>query len=144
MGRGPLPGRRYQLSRTLWRGIRGTLDGSPASYSLLYFGSLLARAITLGWSTPVLNLSLQEMMIGNMKFGNMPFKFKGRAGPLYPTYALCWFLTLLAVMASILVAVLVGLSGMAFDSLVNFEFDDTVMFFTRRCGGVLLYRSSIR
>jgi uncharacterized membrane protein YjgN (DUF898 family) len=27
-----------------------------------------------------------------MRFGETPFAFKGRAGPLYPTYALCWFL----------------------------------------------------
>ena len=35
--------RRYQLSRTQWRGIRGWLEGSATTYSLLYFGSLLAR-----------------------------------------------------------------------------------------------------
>lgn len=86
--------RRYQLSRTLWRGIRGSLDGSATTYSLLYFGKLLARAITLGWATPVLNLSLQEHIIGTMKFGDLPFRFKGRAGPLYPSYALCWFGTI--------------------------------------------------
>lgn len=132
--------RRYQLSRTLWRGIRGSLDGSPAKYSLLYFGSLLATALTLGWSTPVLNLNLQEMMIGNMKFGDMPFKFKGRAGPLYPTYALCWFLTLLAVIGIfILVAVVISLSGLAFDSLVNFDFDDTVTFIALAIGAILIY-----
>jgi uncharacterized membrane protein YjgN (DUF898 family) len=89
--------RRYQLSRTLWRGIRGGLEGSAMTYSLTYFGALLARAATLGWTTPVMNLNLQQQMIGATRFGDMPFSFKGRAGPLYPAYALCWFLTLAAI-----------------------------------------------
>ena len=88
--------RRYQLSRTLWRGIRGTLAGSSMIYSLTYFGAMLARGMSLGWTTPVLNTVLQEQIIGDMRFGDLAFKFKGRAGPLYPTYALCWFLSLLA------------------------------------------------
>ncbi len=93
--------RRYQLSRTLWRGIRGTLVGSSMIYSLTYFGSLLASGTSLGWSNPVLNTVLQEQIIGDMRFGNLAFKFRGRAGPLYPTYALCWFLTLVAIIAGI-------------------------------------------
>ncbi len=89
--------RRYQLSRTLWRGIRGGLEGSAMTYSLTYFGALLARAATLGWTTPVMNFNLQQQMIGATRFGDMPFAFKGRAGPLYPAYAVCWFLTLGAI-----------------------------------------------
>lgn len=92
--------RRYQLSRTLWRGIRGTLTGSSLTYSLMYFGAILARAFTFGWSTPIMNLNLQQQMTGDMRFGSMPFKFKGRVGPLYATYALCWFLTLAALAAA--------------------------------------------
>lgn len=86
--------RRYQMSRTQWRGIRGGLEGSATVYSLTYFGSLLARGITLGWSTPVMNVNLQEQMTDAMRFGDRKFRFRGRAGPLYPSYALCWFLTL--------------------------------------------------
>ena len=93
--------RRYQLSRTLWRGIRGTLKGSSMTYSLMYFGALLARGITLGWSTPAMNLNLQQQMTGDMRFGSMAFRFKGRAGPLYPTYAICWFLALAAIVAAL-------------------------------------------
>lgn len=93
--------RRYQLSRTLWRGIRGGLEGSALTYTLLYFGSLMARSITLGWSTPALNFSLQEQMTGATRFGSLPFRFKGRAGPLYPAYAVSWVLMLVAVIALI-------------------------------------------
>ncbi len=107
--------RKYQLSRTLWRGIRGTLSGSAFTYSLTYFGSLLAKGMSLGWATPVMDTVLQEQMIGNMQFGDATFKFKGRAGELYPTYAICWFLTLLAI---IIGAVWVG---MEFYSIIGTE-----------------------
>jgi uncharacterized membrane protein YjgN (DUF898 family) len=86
--------RKYQLSRTLWRGIRGTLAGSAMIYSLTYFGSIMAKGFSMGWATPVMNTVLQEQIIGDMRFGDAAFKFKGRAGPLYPTYALCWLLTI--------------------------------------------------
>ena len=83
--------RRYRLSRTYWRGIRGTLVGSSWKYSLVYFGSLILRGLTLGWSTPAMNLELQQRITREMRFGETAFSFRGRAGPLYPTYALCWF-----------------------------------------------------
>jgi uncharacterized membrane protein YjgN (DUF898 family) len=90
--------RNYQLSRTNWRGIRGNMAGSAGLYSLTYFGSVLAKWFSLGWATPVMNVVMSEQMIGDMRFGDSAFKFKGRAGPLYPTYALCWFLTLFLVL----------------------------------------------
>jgi uncharacterized membrane protein YjgN (DUF898 family) len=96
--------RKYQLSRTNWRGIRGSLVGSAMTYSLLYFGSLLAKGMSMGWATPVMNTVLQEQITNDMRFGDAAFKFKGRAGALYPTYALCWFLTLGAFIVAMVVA----------------------------------------
>ncbi len=84
--------RKYQLTRTLWRGIRGNLVGSAMTYSITYFGALLAKGASLGWATPVMNTVLHEQITNDMRFGDAAFKFKGRAGPLYPTYALCWIL----------------------------------------------------
>jgi len=105
--------RRYQLSRTLWRGVRGALVGSSWSYSFLYFGAMLLRGITFGWSTPAMNINLQERMSGDMRFGNMPFRFRGRAGPLYRSYAICWFTTLfiIGLVASLSVLAFFGLFG---------------------------------
>ena len=111
--------RRYQLSRTLWRGIRGALVGSSWTYSLLYFASNLLSGMTLGWSTPAMNLNLQERMTGDMRIGTMPFRFRGRAGPLYGPYAVCWVISLVAI---ILLALLIGLGiyGVFGDSLEAF------------------------
>jgi uncharacterized membrane protein YjgN (DUF898 family) len=109
--------RRYRLTRTLWRGIRGTLVGSAWQYSLLYFGSLLLKALTLGWSTPAMNTELQQRITRDMRFGDVPFTFRGSAGPLYPAYALCWF--------GAIVALIIGLAlgGSALWSLYYGEFE---------------------
>lgn len=93
--------RKYQLSRTQWRGIRGTLVGSAMIYSLTFFGSILAKSFSLGWATPVMNTVLQEQITNDMRFGDAAFKFKGKAGPLYPTYALCWILTVVFAIGAI-------------------------------------------
>lgn len=95
--------RRYQLSRTLWRGIRGALVGSPWSYTGLHAGASLLAPMTLGWSTPAMNLNLQERMIGDMRFGSMPFRFSGTAGPLYGRYAIAWCLAVV-IFLSVLIA----------------------------------------
>jgi len=94
--------RRYQLSRTLWRGIRGALVGSSWSYTGLHAGASLLAPMTLGWSTPAMNLNLQERMIGDMRFGSMPFRFSGTAGPLYGRYAVAWFLAIAVFLAVVI------------------------------------------
>jgi uncharacterized membrane protein YjgN (DUF898 family) len=114
--------RKYQLSRTRWRGIRGTMAGSAMIYSLTFFGSMIAKSMTAGWATPVMNTVLQEQMIGDMRFGNAAFKFKGRAGPLYSTYAACWFLSLVALVGIPVVAFTWGgLDFTSFGELFSLE-----------------------
>lgn len=98
---------RYRLSRTVWRGVRGGLVGSPFQYSLLYFGTSLLSGITMGWSNPAMNLELRERMTTEMRFGDTPFNFKGRAGPLYGRYAACWFGSIFAWVAVIAVIAIV-------------------------------------
>jgi uncharacterized membrane protein YjgN (DUF898 family) len=83
--------RRYRLSRTTWRGIRGALTGSAMTYSLIYFGSFLLKGLTLGWSTPAMNTELQKRIVSEMYFGDTAFDFRGGAGALYPAYAVSWF-----------------------------------------------------
>jgi uncharacterized membrane protein YjgN (DUF898 family) len=100
--------RRYRLSRTLWRGIRGALTGSALAYSGKYFAALLLSPMTAGWSRPAMNLLLAEQMYNDMRFGNQPFTFRGRAGPLYVQYAICWFL-----MAGVVLAIIIGGTSLA-------------------------------
>ncbi|MGQ0484256.1 MAG: YjgN family protein [Hyphomicrobiales bacterium] len=96
--------RRYRLSRTQWHGIRASLEGSALTYTLTYFAATLARAVTLGWSTPAMNRVLQKQMTGSARFGNLAFRFEGRAGPLYPAYALSWILFIVTSVAIVVAA----------------------------------------
>lgn len=133
--------RKYQLSRTHWRGIRGTLVGSAMTYSLLFFGSLLAKSMSLGWATPVMNTVLQEQMTNDMRFGDAAFKFKGRAGPLYPTYTLCWLLSLIAIVFAV-VAVTGYLSQNYADGIPDWADDGFFApwaYMSMVIGGVLLF-----
>jgi uncharacterized membrane protein YjgN (DUF898 family) len=78
--------------------------------------------MTLGWSTPAMNLNLQERMIGDMRFGSMPFRFAGTAGPLYGRYAIAWFL---AVAVFLLVAAVgAALTFAAFGSDISAVFTE--------------------
>ncbi len=115
--------RKYQLSRTNWRGIRGTLVGSAMIYSLLYFGAQIAKSMSLGWSTPVLNTVLQEQITNDMRFGDAAFKFKGRAGPLYPTYAMCWLLTGAAIIGSVVVFFSSAAASGYFQDMFNSDYN---------------------
>ncbi len=103
--------RRYRLSRTVWRGIRGALPGSAMTYSGKYLGALVLSPITFGWSTPAMNLVLAEHINNDMRFGNTPFSFSGRAGPLYARFAVCWFGTLVAYLLIAVLAIALFYSG---------------------------------
>jgi uncharacterized membrane protein YjgN (DUF898 family) len=93
--------RKYQLTRTNWRGIRGNLIGSAMTFSLTFFGAMIAKVLSLGWATPVMNTITQEQIISDMRFGDAAFKFRGRAGNLYPTYATCWLLSAILVLGAL-------------------------------------------
>jgi uncharacterized membrane protein YjgN (DUF898 family) len=83
--------RRYRLSRTRWRGIRGTMSGSPWAFGLTYFWTLLLIVPTLGWSLPWMQVKLQKILTDDMRFGNQPFHFNGSAKELYKRFAVPWF-----------------------------------------------------
>ncbi len=102
--------RRYRLSRTLWRGVRGTLVGSSVKYSLIYFGSFLLSSVTLGWSNPAMNMELQERITKEMRFGETPFGFRGTAGPLYGRYAIAWFGSAIALVV-LAIGIGIGFAG---------------------------------
>jgi uncharacterized membrane protein YjgN (DUF898 family) len=117
--------RRYRLSRTVWRGIRGALTGSSLAYSGKYLAALILNPMTAGWSRPAMNLLLAEQMYNDTRFGNQPFTFRGRAGPLYARYAVCWFLTAAILVGLIVIGVGIAMSGVwsefssAFETLLE-------------------------
>jgi uncharacterized membrane protein YjgN (DUF898 family) len=77
---------RYRLSRTVWCGIRGGMQGSALRYgvrSLLYAVML---PFTLFQLVPWTQVRLAERRINASRFGNLAFAFRGRAARLYLPY----------------------------------------------------------
>ncbi|MET0183245.1 MAG: DUF898 family protein [Caulobacterales bacterium] len=86
--------RRYQLSRTRWRGIRLGLDGSAWAFAWASTGWSLLEFITFGWYGPAARMRRAQMMWENTRFGDQPFSFgknnSDLADGLYGKYALGW------------------------------------------------------
>jgi uncharacterized membrane protein YjgN (DUF898 family) len=84
--------RRYQLSRTMWRGVRFEQRGSPWLYGLVAFGYGLLTVITFGWFAPAMRLRLEKRLWSNAYFGDMPFAYdnskEARTEPVYVSYIL--------------------------------------------------------
>ncbi len=67
--------RRYQLSRTRWRGIRLGLAGSAWSFAAASWGWWVLQVLSLGWYTPVARMNRARLMWENTRFGDQPFEF---------------------------------------------------------------------
>lgn len=118
--------RRYQLSRTRWRGIRLGLGGSAIAFAFASSGWTILQILSLGWYTPVSRMNRARYIWQNTRFGDQPFDFvkdgKSAQDGLWWPFALGWF----GYMAAFFVAFFVvlfgitafGLSG-GFDVMVD-------------------------
>ncbi len=82
--------RRYRLTRTQWRGIRGGQSGSAATFALKALGWTFVVLITLGLAYPVLRNRLARYQMENTWFGTQAFAFDARAGDIFGTWFLAW------------------------------------------------------
>ncbi len=119
---------RYRMSRTLWRGIRGGLDGDSWKYGWTYFWTGIVLALTLGWAAPWRAVKLQGLITNGLRFGNQPFAFNANAGALYAPFAALWFSTvaILAVTGMVIWQSVMGLfinmqSGKSMDPALVFK-----------------------
>lgn len=67
--------RRYQLSRTRWRGIRLGLAGSAWGFAGASWGWQVLQTLSLGWYTPAARINRARLMWENTRFGDQPFLF---------------------------------------------------------------------
>ncbi len=102
--------RRYRLSRTNWRGIRGTLVGKPLDFSLTFIGTAILIPLTAGWIMPWRDTHLQRILTNDTRFGDRAFKFTGTSRPLYPQFAALW------VVVAILTAIGAGVIAIGLDA----------------------------
>ena len=87
--------RRYRLSRTSWRGVRGSIDGSSTSYGFLSWATAWAYPFTLGWIAPYRAVALQRKIVADTQLGDRRLHFSGSSSSLYGPYALLWFGTVI-------------------------------------------------
>lgn len=111
--------RRYRLTRTVWRGIRGGMSGSPTAFAWLWIWTSFLIPFTFGWILPWRANRLQAHLTRETTFGDRAFGYEGSSGPLYLPYTVMWIgapllvATLAALVAVIGVLNISGGSGPA-------------------------------
>ncbi len=93
--------RRYRLSRTRWRGIRGGQAGRSWRFAWLYLWTLMLIPVTLGWIVPWRTVRLQKALFDDTCFGDKAFTFTGRAAPLYRRFWLVWLSAIVLFIATL-------------------------------------------
>lgn len=68
---------RYRMSRTTWRGIRFGYRGTKKQIYLNFFKWLGLTIITLGIYSAWLQINLRKYIVGNLRFGDVKFSYKG-------------------------------------------------------------------
>ncbi len=84
--------RRYRLTRSQWRGIRGGQTGSAVRYAFVALGWYVLVGITLGLAYAAMRTALQRYRTANTWLGSERFAFEGRAGRLFGRWFLAWLL----------------------------------------------------
>ncbi|OAN51377.1 DUF898 family protein [Magnetospirillum moscoviense] len=86
LGAGLYRAKRYQLSRTRWRGIACGLDGDSWRYGLLFLASGVCSVLSLGLAVPWFQAKLARAMMSNTRIGDTRLECTLRAGPLYKRF----------------------------------------------------------
>lgn len=86
--------RRYRLSRTRWRGIRGTQVGSPWTYGVQATGTMLLLPLTLGLYLPFRWARLTAFELNHTYFGDRALHFDGVGRDLFRPWVIAWLLLL--------------------------------------------------
>lgn len=89
--------RKYRLSRTLWRGIRGALGGSSIRYGAVFLGYMALNVVTLGLAYPYTTVQLWSRLANDTWIGSGRLQFEGRAKPLYRSFLIPWGLLVIAI-----------------------------------------------
>jgi uncharacterized membrane protein YjgN (DUF898 family) len=85
--------RRYRLSRTEWRGVRGGQEGSIKDYVLNKIVWTLLSVVTLGLAAPWMRMREQKYLLERTLLGDRRFAFQGNGRDLFGAW-LVVYLTL--------------------------------------------------
>lgn len=96
--------RRYQLSRTVWHGIRGGVEGSAAGYALRAIGYTLLFPVTLGFIMPWQYVGLWRYRTNHSGFGDIDFHFEGTGKKLLKPFLVAYAANILGLVIAALAA----------------------------------------
>ncbi len=83
---------RYRVTRTYWRGIRGSVSGSAWTYGLLGFGLSLLNGMTAYWTKPWADTVLMRYRLERTTIGSVPVTTTLTAEGLYGPFTGAWCL----------------------------------------------------
>jgi uncharacterized membrane protein YjgN (DUF898 family) len=86
--------RRYRLTRTIFRGLRFTQDGSAWVFAFRAAGWWLVTALTLGLAYPFQLASLERYKMRHTFYGALPGRFAGAGWKLLLRGLPMWFLVI--------------------------------------------------
>jgi len=116
--------RRYQLSRTRWRGIRLWLAGTAANFAWASFGWSILQLLSLGWYTPVARMNRAKLMWDNTRFGDQPFEFIDDGHPtqrgLWWPFAFGWVISAITIIGGYFVVFAFLTSQIAINAAPDF------------------------
>lgn len=93
VGVGVFTALRYMASRTVWRGLRFQLTGSPFRFAFALLGLGFLSGVTFGWFWPQAQRMLAGRLWEGLAFGDRRFRFDQAAAgkvKVYPAYAIGW------------------------------------------------------
>ena len=82
--------RRYRLSRTQWRGIRGAMVGSAWAYGFKFIIYNIINIGTLFLAYPWTQFTLERILTNETRFGQEPMQLTGTSKPLFAAYMVPW------------------------------------------------------
>ncbi len=110
--------RRYRLSRTQWRGLRGGQGGSGFKYALMAFALYFLALVTLLLAYPWARVALQRYKTENTWLGDRALSFRGSGAELLKAWIIPWGIFFLVIAATIVVVWMVA-PAMALNSNPN-------------------------
>lgn len=82
--------RQYLLSHTLWRGIRGGMDGSAPVFAAIATAGWLGVVASLGLAYPWMRTRCWSYQIGRARFGDKRFRFAPSGGAPFGAWLVVW------------------------------------------------------
>lgn len=95
--------RRYLASRTVWRGLRFAVHGSPWTCGRVQLGWWFATVLTLGLARPWAMVAEARWSFGRLHLGTQPFHFSGTASQLLRPWLVSYALALMGLFVLALV-----------------------------------------